>query len=213
MLSCLCNNNTIIVFTQCPTPILPLAYCSFNQSLVHPPPPLLWPWPHAMWFDSKLERSYRSLINKTQLSAQLVFQNQWGQEHLKMDFSLRTQRAPWKMCSIFPPPLAQFDMGVWVCACAGWRMCVEISVHVRQEKRKRKKKRRGLSLWLCDYVRVSARTCVSAVGSESGKHHCSPPPFDDVCGQRWLCPEMVSDSREYACNEVETEGKWYVQTL
>lgn len=33
---------------------------------------------------------------------------------------------------------------------------------------------------------------------------------DDVCAQR---QQMVSDSEEYACNEVETEEKLYVQTL
>lgn len=80
VLSCLCNNNTIIVFTRSSTPpIPPLAHCSFNRCLI----PLLWPSLLAMRDDSKLERSYHSLINKTQLLAWLVFRNQWGRQHLK----------------------------------------------------------------------------------------------------------------------------------
>lgn len=64
---------------------------------------------------------------------------------------------------------------------------------------------------MCECLRVCERACQQSV--IIWKASLLTTTVDDVCVQQQLCPEMVSDSGEYACNEVETEEKLYVQTL
>lgn len=117
-LSCLCNNNTIIIFTQNPTP-LPLVYCSLNQWLIPPNPP--WSWLHYIWVDSNLERCYQSLIKINKLKK--TTHNCWLDLSFRIsevgtfenEFLLEDIVRACKMCSIFPLLLAQFDVGVHLC--------------------------------------------------------------------------------------------------
>lgn len=122
-----------------------------------------------MRVDSKLEWSYHSLINKTQLLAWLVFQNQWGQEHLKWI-------SPWghseRLRKCAPYFHCRWHSLTWVSGCVlVWAgECVQKLVYMCDRER----------LWVCGRVIMCERlllcVCVSSQ-SESGKHHYSPPPL------------------------------------
>lgn len=152
MLSCLCNNNTIIVFNAAPPPAR--LWCTALLTSVWSPP-LALVICCVSWFKVGVIVSLTDKHNTTVGLARLSKSMRSGTS--EMDFSLRARWVPWKCAPYFHFCWHSLTWVSGCVACVGWRMWLKISVHVWERK--------ALSLWLCDYVWVwvCVCACVSAV--------------------------------------------------